>query len=116
MTRLKMVAALLMCCLISACGTDIKRVAEFIPTPPERLVCEAAGARPAVPKEYVIDWRSVTTVAQARAEHEKFVGVLRNSQGIIAGYILRTEGKLFTCFTNVQWRREFEARLKKAQP
>jgi len=115
MMRLRMAAALLMCFLaVSACGTDVKRVAEFIPTPPERLICEAAGPRPKAPPEYRIDWTHVTTVAQAHAEHDKFVAILRTSQGIIAGYILQIEGKLFTCFTNAQWRRDYEARMKSA--
>lgn len=90
-------------------GCETKRVVEPLPTPPERLICEPAGTRPTVPPEYVIDWSQVRTIAEARAEHEKFVAVLRTREGIVAGYILKLEGKLFVCFTNAQWRRDFEA-------
>lgn len=97
---------------LTACG-EPKRVVESIPTPPERLICEAAGTRPSIPPEYRIDWGKVRTVAEARAEHDKFVAVLRTREGVIAAYILEVEGKLFTCFVNAQWRRDFEAGLKK---
>ena len=92
-------------------GCEPKRVVEHLPTPPERLVCEPAGTRPAVPPEYAIDWPRIQSVAQARAEHEKFVAALRTREGIVAGYIVGLEGKLFTCWTNAQWRREYEAGL-----
>lgn len=95
---------------LASCG-DTKRVVEHLPTPPERLVCEPAGTRPTVPPEYQIQWQQVQTVAQAKAEHEKFVAVLRTREGIVAGYILSLEGKLFVCFTNAQWRRDYEAGL-----
>ena len=112
MQQSRKAAALLMCfsaLAISAC--DTKRVIEHLPTPPERLVCEPAGDRPAVPPEYAIDWQRIQTVAQARAEHEKFVSVLRTREGIVAGYIVGLEGKLFTCWTNMRWRVEYEAGL-----
>lgn len=111
MKQLMKVAALSMFCLaLSACG-EPKHIVTAIPTPPERLVCEARGTRPAIPPEYVIDWGSVTSVAQARAEHEKFVATLRTREGVTAGYILQIEDKLFICWNNMQWRREFEAGL-----
>lgn len=101
--------------LLCACG-ETKRVAEFIPTPPERLVCEQAGTRPTIPPETTIDWTHVTTVAQAKIEHEGYVKSVRTREGVVAGYILEVEGKLFTCFNNAQWRREFEADLAKTHP
>lgn len=91
---------------------DTKRVVEHLPTPPERLVCEPGGTRPTVPPEYQIQWQQVKTVAQAKAEHEKFVAVLRTREGIVAGYILSLEGKLFVCVNNAAWRRDFEAGLE----
>jgi hypothetical protein len=97
---------------LCACG-ETKRVAEFIPTPPERLVCQQTGTRPAIPPEYTIDWTKVSTVAQAHAEHDKYVAVIRSREGVVAGYVLDIEGKLFTCFNNAQWRRDFEADLAK---
>ena len=110
MMRLLTAAALLTSCsLLTACEKD--KVVEALPTPPERLVCEAAGARPAIPAEHVIDWSRVVTVDQAKAEHLKFVASVRNREGVITGYIMRIEGKLFVCQTNMQWRRTFERGL-----
>lgn len=97
---------------VSACG-ETKRSVEFIPTPPERLVCEKVGTRPTIPPEYVIDWTKVTTVAQAKAEHLKYVAVIRTREGIVAGYVLKIEGVNFACWNNVQWRRDFEKELAK---
>lgn len=110
MKPLPMAAALLTSCLaVSACQE--KRVVEHLPTPAERLVCEPAGERPILPPEHRIDWSQIRTVDQARLEHEQFVKVLRTREGIVAGYILAIEGKLFTCWTNVEWRRQYEADL-----
>jgi hypothetical protein len=105
-------AALSTCFLVASCG-EPKRVVEHLPTPPERLVCERSGTRPAVPPEYAIDWTKVRSVAQAKTEHEKFVATLRTREGIVAGYIVAVEGKNFTCWTNMEWRRQFEAGLGK---
>lgn len=99
-----------LCLAVSACG-EPKRIAVALPTPPVRLVCGQAGTRPAVPPEYAIDWAHVLTVPQAKLEHEKFVGVLRTREGIVAGYILKLEGVNFTCWNNVEWRRQYEAGL-----
>jgi len=99
---------------LTSCG-ETKRVAEFIPTPPERLVCEQAGTRPTIPPETTIDWAHVTSVAQAKIEHEGYVKSVRTREGVVAGYVLAIEGKLFTCFNNAQRRREFEADLAKKQ-
>lgn len=106
------IGAALFMLLLTGCGPT-KRVVESLPTPAERLICESAGTRPAVPPEYVIDWTKVRTVAQAKSEHEKFVAVLRTREGIVAGYIVQLEGKHFLCFTNAQWRRDYEAGLAK---
>lgn len=102
-------ALLTSCSLLTACHPD--KVAEQLPTPPERLVCEAAGARPSIPNEYVIDWSRVATVDQAKSEHLKYVASIRSREGVITGYIMRLEGKLFTCSTNAAWRRTFERDL-----
>lgn len=93
-------------------GCETKRVVEHLPTPPSRLVCEPAGTRPAVPPEYAIDWSQVRSIAQAKAEHEKFIAVLRTREGIVAGYILNLEGKLAICRINMQWRRDYEAGIQ----
>lgn len=109
------VLALSTLCLTSACETT-KRTASFIPTPPERLICERAGTRPTIPAEYVIDWAKVATVAQAKSEHEKYVAVIRNREGFVAAYVVKVEGALFTCWNNAQWRRDYEADLAKSHP
>jgi len=97
------------CSLLAACQPD--KVVQPLPTPPERLVCEGAGDRPAIPAEHVIDWTIVGSVEQARAEHLRYVASIRSREGIITGYIVRLEGKLFVCHTNTAWRRQFEQGL-----
>jgi hypothetical protein len=83
----------------------------MLPTPPERLVCEKAGPRPSIPPEMQIDWAHITTVAQAKIEHEGYVRSIRNREGVIAGYILQIEGVNFTCWSNMEWRREYEKQI-----
>lgn len=115
MKRNVLAVALLTSCLAvgtSACKEQIKRTADFIPTPPERLICERTGTRPVVPPEHKIDWTKIKTVAAAKLEHDQFIKVLRTREGAVAGYIVRLEGQLFTCWNNMQWRRDFEADLK----
>lgn len=116
MRQFATIAALSTLCLTSACGETVKRTASFIPTPPERLVCEQTGTRPALPPEFVIDWAHVTTVAQAKIEHEGYVRSVRNREGVVVAYVLKIEGALFRCANNAQWRREFEADLAKTHP
>lgn len=101
--------------VLSACG-ETKRSVSFIPTPPERLVCEQAGTRPTLPPQYVIDWAKVSTAAQAKAEHQKYVAATLSREGVVAGYILKLEGVNFVCFNNALWRKEFEADLAKKHP
>ena len=94
--------------LCSACGP--KRVAVPICsdlTNPARLICEAQGERPTLPAEYVVDWSKVQTVAQARAEHETYVRSVRTREGVIVGYVVTVEGKLFVCSNNAQWWRDY---------
>lgn len=107
----KALALSTLCLAVSACG-GTKRIAEALPTPPERLICERTGARPAIPPEHLIDWNQVKTVPAAKIEHEKYVATVRTREGIVAGYVLKLEGVNFTCWNNVQWRREYEAGLK----
>lgn len=93
---------------LASCG-EPKRVVLPLPTPPERLVCEPAPVnRPSVPPEYVIDWNKVTSVPQARTQHDAYVVSVRKREGIVAAYIVSLEGKLFICSNNAQWRRDFE--------
>lgn len=77
----------------------------------ERLTCEAQGERPVLPAEYVIDWSKVQTVAQARAEHDAYVRSVRTREGVIVGYVVNVEGKLFVCSNNAQWWRDYWSAL-----
>jgi hypothetical protein len=104
-----------LCLALSACGTD-KYTAQFIPTPPNRLICDATNTRPAAPGAKPINWAQITTVAQAKVAHEDYVKQINVRDGIIAGYVIEIEGRLFNCFNNMQWRREFEADLAKKHP
>ncbi len=88
---------------LASCGE--KRVITNLAPPAERLVCEPAGPRPDIPPESVIDWAHVTSVAQAKIEHEGYVKSVRAREGVIAGYILNIEGKLFACSNNAAWLR-----------
>lgn len=111
MQRMKTALALSTLCLaVSACG-EPKRIAEALPTPVERLICERAGTRPQITPEKAIDWSQIRTVDAAKLAHETFVKELRTREGIVAGYVLKLEGNLFTCWTNMVWRRDFEAGL-----
>lgn len=110
MKRLLLASLLLTLC--SACAPQ--RVA--VPIRPDkenraRLICEAQGERPTLPAEYVVDWSKVQTVAQARAEHETYVRSVRTREGVIVGYVVTVEGKLFVCSNNAQWWRDFWGRL-----
>lgn len=107
-----MVVALLMFCLVPAiAGCEQKRVAVAIKPPADKLACKAAGQRPIIPPEYVIDWSKVLTVPQAKSEHDKFVGVVRTREGIVAGYIIAVEDQLFACANNAQWLQDFFAKV-----
>lgn len=110
MPRLKTALRLLMlssAIAVSACQE--KRIAVALKPPPERLVCVQDGNRPTIPREYVIDWAKVRTVAQARSEHETYVKSIRTREGVIVGYIVSVEAKLFACSSNAQWLREWFA-------
>lgn len=109
--RLLAKALVLSMCCSAASACEEKRVVTHLSTPAERLVCDPAGDRPTVPPEYRIDWAKVRSVAEAKAEHEKFVATLRTREGAIAAYILKLEGNLFVCWNNMEWRRQYEAEI-----
>lgn len=98
------------CLALSGCGS--KRVQVPIPIPEDRLDCVSIiDQRPAVPREYEIDWSRVTTVGQARTEHEAFVTRLRERERPISVYIVNLEGALFACANDDQWLRDYLKRL-----
>ena len=107
-------AFLTLCSATALSSCEPKRVVQPLPIPPERLACVAAGARPTIPPEYVIDWgkvgaaRSVAeAVTLAKGEVAKYVASIRTREGVITGYILDIEGKLFVCSNNAQWLRDY---------
>lgn len=103
-------AALLLTCfsVLTAGSCGEKRVVTSLPIPPERMDCAPAGKRPTIPPEYAIDWTKVTSVLQARQEHDKYVGSVRTREGRVAGYILEIEGQLFACSNDAAWLREWQ--------
>lgn len=108
MVRSRTALALLMSCsAIASSGCEKQRIAVGLKPPSDKLVCVAATRRPTVAPEYRIDWNRVTTVPQARAEHDRYVTVQRTREGAIAGYILQIEGQLFACSSNMQWLRTY---------
>lgn len=114
MTRLLLALTLSMSCsLLAGCETtrslDQPRPDRDNPT---RLVCEGVpDTRPAVPATYSIDWSKVTTVPQARAEHDAYVRSVLARNGVISAYIVSIEGRLFVCSNNAQWWRDYWAGL-----
>jgi hypothetical protein len=112
MKRLLLGVALSTFCLAgAACNTT--RVAVPIKPDADRMDCVAvvAADRPAIPPEYVIDWSKVLTVAQARTEHDAFVRTVRTREGVVSGYIVDVEGRLFACSSDAAWLRDFYAAL-----
>ena len=117
MLRQAVLALSTLCLAVSACAPTVKRTAEHIrldKTNPERFICERSGTRPKVPAEYQIDWDAIAAAPDvgvalgiAMAEHGRFVASVRSREGVVAGYVLDIEGKLFTCWNNMTWQREF---------
>jgi hypothetical protein len=109
--RLKLTAAALsMSCslALASCG-EPKRIVTQLAPPSERLQCVSTGARPIIPPEYAIDWSRVLSVPQAHSEHDAYVRSVRTREGVVAGYIVDIEGKLFACSNNAAWLREWYA-------
>lgn len=104
-------AILSTCCSLALTACEPKRVAEAIPIPAERIDCVYVENRPALPPEYVIDWSKVTTVPQAKREHDAFVRSVRTRAGKVAGYVVELEGKLFLCASDAEWIRDYQSRL-----
>lgn len=82
-----------------------------LPIPADRMDCVAVEGRPAIPAEHMIDWTKVTTVPQARAEHDTYVRSVRNREGVITGYVVEIEGKLWACASDDEWLRDWQKPL-----
>lgn len=108
--KLKLMAIPCLTLCLTACETI--RVAENIEIPADKIDCVAAGERPKIPAEYVIDWNSVQTVQTARSEHDAYVRTVRDREGVIGGHIVDIEGKLFACSSDDKWIRDYQAGLR----
>lgn len=93
---------------LASCG-EPKVIAEALPIPAERMDCVEAGSRPAIPPEHKIEWANVSNVLQARQEYNQYVASVRAREGMVAGYVLDLEGRLFLCASDAQWLREWQA-------
>jgi hypothetical protein len=118
MKRMQRAAALLTCSLALTAGScPPKRVVTALPIPAERMVCAPADAtRPTVPAEYTLNWNPALSapnvkeaVARALIEHGRYVASVRAREGVVAGYVVSLEGKLFVCSNNMAWIRDFQA-------
>lgn len=100
--------ALLIAGMTTACSNPPVRIAK---PPAEKLTCNALTQRPKIPAEYQIDWSKVTTVEQARGEHDVFVRTLRSREGLIAGYVVAIGDDWFSCWSDVQWHADYNGAL-----
>lgn len=113
MRYVKAIVLSMFCLAMAACET-VREAAPLRPDLdyPARLICEGVpDKRPAISPEYVIDWSKVETVARAKTEHEAYVRSVRTREGIVAGYVVEIEGKLFTCSNNAAFWRDYWSRL-----
>ena len=81
-------------------------------------MCELAGTRPTILPNPAPNWVFVgeaKTVAEAvkraQAEHQAFVQRGNERERIVASYLLVVEDKLFLCFNNMAWQKDFYAGL-----
>ena len=126
MRQRRAAAALLTCCLgVSACTTPQRIVEPLRPdlSNPERFVCEPAGTRPAITAEDPVDLariRAAPNAAQAamiaQEEVAAYVASVRGRETVVSEYVVALEGKHFTCVNNMQWQRDFYARLPAPTP
>jgi hypothetical protein len=101
--------------ILSTSCLALTNCAETVPVPlnvkaenPERFLCQPVPEdRPALPSTHTIDWGAVETVEQAQFEHDAYVASILDRNGIVTGYILDLEGRLFTCWNNMQWQNEY---------
>lgn len=93
--------------LLTGCSTNY--TVKPLPTPPERMACEAAGPRPKIAPEPQINWAKIVSIAEAEAAHGRVLTAIHAREGVVAKYLLDVEGRLFVCATNMQWRRTYEA-------
>lgn len=105
---------------VSGCTDTVHSVSALRPdkTNPERFVCELAGTRPTILPNPAPNWVFVgeaptvqEAVKRAQAEHIEFVKRGNERERIVASYLLLVEDRLFLCFNNMAWQRDFYAGL-----
>lgn len=106
---------------LSACQPDVVHsVSALRPdkTNPERFVCELAGTRPTIAPNVAPNWAFVGSaptvseaVKRAQAEHKAFQERANARELTVVNYMLMVEDKLFLCFNNMTWQRDFYAGL-----
>ena len=105
-----------LCLAVSACGETVHSVSALRPdkTNPDRFVCELAGTRPTIVPNVAPNWAFVGSaptvqeaVKRAQAEHEEFRKRANERERIVATYLLMVEDKLFLCFNNMTWQKDF---------
>jgi hypothetical protein len=116
MKRLKLAAILsTFCFLLAACSHDPKVVPlNLAAREPNWFVCEGVDPtteRPALPPAVTIDWDSLQTIPQAREAHNRYVARMVERNGLVVGYMVMIEGRLFTCANNMAAQRDFYDRL-----
>lgn len=98
--------ALALSTLCSACAPT--RVVVPLKPDPERLDCVQLEGRPILPAEYVVDWSRVTAGGEAaRAEVTRLIASVRTREGIVTGYIVQMEERVFVCSNDATWLRDF---------
>jgi hypothetical protein len=121
MRSLTIAALSTLCLAASACQPKVVRSVDALrpdKTNPDRFVCELAGTRPTILPNASPNWVFVgqaKTVAEAveraKAEFEAYRLRGNERERIVAIYLMAVEDKLFLCFNNMQWQKDFYAGL-----
>lgn len=116
--KLQLKAAILSTCFLalSACpGQRVVTHARPDLANPARMACEGVPEnRPDLPAQSEIDWQAVLvpgdaekTLSGAQAAHTAYVARMIERNGIVASYLVKVEGRLFVCSSNMQWWRDY---------
>lgn len=95
--RRTLIAALSTLCLISCTPARI----QIARPPADKLVCDPL---PATPMLTPLDWSEMVTVDEARV-------LVQQREGETADYIVALRGAWFSCSSDVDWNRDYNAAL-----
>ena len=96
-----MIAALSTLCLTSLTASSCGERIQIVKPPAEKLVCDPL---PATPKLTPLDWSKMVTVNEARV-------LVQKREGETADYIVALRGAWFSCSSDVEWHRDYNAAL-----